>query len=529
MQQDSLRWKMIVPIVSCLIVGSLATVFVTGYSARRVVIAEIEQSTLIKLRDTVLVSITSMMSGGDIKHNVSAFIAQMKQTADLKIVRSPALDKDYGKGGDDEYARDAETREVIEKGVPKLILADGSIRAIYPYIARANTLGKNCLECHQVAEGTVLGAVDIRVSLADSLARIRNFQYLFAALGLLGTLFMTAFVYFLAAHICKPLEALTERVTSVKNGDLSVRFDHRGTDEIGTLSSGMNEMVQAFRQLIGNISSSSNNIVAVVDRLSQESRKVSDGSEQEANQITQIVTANQQMAGTSAEIARNCLQAEERSKKANAMARSGVEVVENTMQVMNSIAARVTDSARTVTSLGSRSDQIGAIVGTIEDIADQTNLLALNAAIEAARAGEQGRGFAVVADEVRALAERTTGATKEIGNMIRKIQAETGDAVKSMEEGVLEVERGTQEAARSGEALGRILDEIGEVSSQIGQIATAAKQQSTTIQEINRNIQVVAEVVRSNKEVEKNVLDQVAELSSTAKGLRSSTTEFRMQ
>jgi methyl-accepting chemotaxis protein len=287
-------------------------------------------------------------------------------------------------------------------------------------------------------------------------------------------------------------------------------------------------MVQAFRLLIGKISSSSNNIVAVVDSLSRESKKVSEGSEQEASQITQIVTANQQMAGTSGEIARNCLQAEERSKQANAMARSGVEVVENTMQVMNSIAVRVTDSARTVTSLGSRSDQIGAIVGTIEDIADQTNLLALNAAIEAARAGEQGRGFAVVADEVRALAERTTGATKEISLMIRKIQAETGDAVMSMEEGVLEVEKGTLEAARSGEALGRILDEIGEVSSQIGQIATAARQQSSTIQEINKNIQVVADVVRSNKEVEKNVLDQVAELSTTAKDLRNSTTEFKM-
>jgi methyl-accepting chemotaxis protein len=195
---------------------------------------------------------------------------------------------------------------------------------------------------------------------------------------------------------------------------------------------------------------------------------------------------------------------------------------------MNSIADRVATTARTIDNLGSRSDQIGAIVGTIEDIADQTNLLALNAAIEAARAGEQGRGFAVVADEVRALAERTTKATKEISTMIKTIQTETKEAVKSMEVGVQEVEKGTMEAARSGEALGKILEQISTVTSQITQIATAAEQQTSTIHEINNNIQIVADVAKVNKEVEKDVLREIDELTITAKGLKESTLGFRM-
>jgi methyl-accepting chemotaxis protein len=195
---------------------------------------------------------------------------------------------------------------------------------------------------------------------------------------------------------------------------------------------------------------------------------------------------------------------------------------------MNSIADRVAKTARTIDNLGSRSDQIGAIIGTIEDIADQTNLLALNAAIEAARAGEQGRGFAVVADEVRALAERTTKATKEISTMIKTIQTETKDAVKSMEVGVQEVEKGTMEAARSGEALGKILEQISTVTSQITQIATAAEQQTSTIHEINNNIQIVADVAKVNKEVEKDVLREIDELTKTAKGLKESTLGFRM-
>ena len=528
MNKTSLRWKLIIPIVTCVAIGVMATVFVTGYSARRVVVAEIEKSTMIKLRDTVLLSITSMMSGADIARNVDSFIAQMKKTADLRIIRSPSLDKDFGKGGAEDYAKDTYEQEALDKGVSKVLFEGDMIRGIYPYVAQSKSAGKNCLECHNVPEGTVLGAVVIRVSLADSLGRINNYQYLFAALGLLGTIMLTGFVYMMARHLLKPLEALTRNVTELKSGNLAVNFNHQSGDEIGILSSSMSDMVQTFRHLVGQISAASSNIVTVVDTLSQESKAVAEGSEQEINQITQIATANEEMAATSGEIANNCHLAEQSARQADVMAQDGAKVVENTLRVMTTIADRVTSTASTVESLGSRSDQIGEIVGTIEDIADQTNLLALNAAIEAARAGEQGRGFAVVADEVRALAERTTRATKEIGAMIKTIQSETKDAVKSMEEGVQEVEKGTREAARSGEALGKILEQIGTVTNQICQIATAAEEQTSTIHEINNNMQVVSDVATSNKEVEKNVLREIAELTITAKDLKNSTSGFRL-
>ncbi len=524
----SLRWKMIIPIISCVTIGILITVFVTGYSARKVVIAEIEKSTMAKLRDTVLISITTMMSSGSMKENKTSFVNQMKHTADLKIVRSHNLDNDHGKGADEEYAQDEHEREVIDKNVAKIFLEGTTIRAIYPYIAGSNTLGKNCLECHNVAEGTVLGAADIRVSLTDSFARIKSFQYLFGALGILGTIALTAFLYMLAKYIFSPLELLTCNVAEVKGGNLAISFDHQSGDEIGILSSSMNDMVQAFRSLIGRITASSNNIVSVVEHLRLESKKMSEGSEHQASQIMQIATANEEMAATSGEIANNCHLAEERAKQADIMAQEGSTVVENTIQVMNKIADRVKTTAHTVESLGSRSDQIGAIVGTIEDIADQTNLLALNAAIEAARAGEQGRGFAVVADEVRALAERTTKATKEIGSMIKTIQTETKHAVLSMEEGVMEVEKGTLEAAKSGEALEKILEQIGSVTSQISQIATAAEEQTATIHEINNNIQVVADVAKVNGDVEKDVLKEVAQLTVTSQELKDSTTDFKL-
>jgi hemerythrin-like metal-binding protein len=181
-----------------------------------------------------------------------------------------------------------------------------------------------------------------------------------------------------------------------------------------------------------------------------------------------------------------------------------------------------------VEALGKRSDEIGAIVGTIEDIADQTNLLALNAAIEAARAGEQGRGFAVVADEVRALAERTTKATREIGLMIKAIQQETKTAVSAMEEGVNEVELGTEEATRSGEALRNIQDEINSLHMQVQQIATAAEEQTATTSEISSNIHNITDVAQNTVEGARKTSTAAQHLSRLSSELERLVGQFKL-
>jgi methyl-accepting chemotaxis protein len=202
--------------------------------------------------------------------------------------------------------------------------------------------------------------------------------------------------------------------------------------------------------------------------------------------------------------------------------------VDKTVAVMGQIAVNVQASAKTVESLGARSDQIGAIIGTIEDIADQTNLLALNAAIEAARAGEQGRGFAVVADEVRALAERTTRATKEIGEMISSIQKETKGAVAAMGLGVRQVEAGTAEAARSGEALREILEQVNDVVMQVNQIATAAEEQTATTSEISTNMLQITEVVQQTSRGANESAQAAAQLSGNAEELQQLVRKFKL-
>jgi len=265
-----------------------------------------------------------------------------------------------------------------------------------------------------------------------------------------------------------------------------------------------------------------------VTMVSNTTNAMVEAAEDVAQQAGTIATASEEMAATSADIARNCLYAAENAQAATEQTTTGAQIVRSSALVMENIAQRVVESSHTVESLGQRSDQIGAIAGTIEDIADQTNLLALNAAIEAARAGEMGRGFAVVADEVRALAERTAKATREIGGMIKTIQTETQSAVGSMGEGVEQVKKGTVETARSGSALEDILNKINELAMQVSQIATAAEEQTATTHEITNNIQMITDVVDRNVQSSRSTTEATRKLEQQVDELHKLVGHFRL-
>jgi len=331
-------------------------------------------------------------------------------------------------------------------------------------------------------------------------------------------------------RINRSLSSVTSMVKDIAEGegDLTKRLDDSGQDEFAELSRWFNLFLQKLNNTLVKVSSDTGQLTSAATGLLGTSRQIAQAAETVAAQGATAATASEEMAATSADIARNCQTVADNSRRADAAAQSGATVVRQTLDAMDQIAVKVRLSAEIVESLGQRGEQIGVIVATIEEIADQTNLLALNAAIEAARAGEQGRGFAVVADEVRRLAERTTEATREIGDMIKAIQDETRVAVRSMEDGVKQVAIGSEKAAGSGGALQEILEQIASLNMQISQIATAAEEQTATTNEINNSVQRMTDEVSTTAQGAQHATDAASQLSTLAESLQKLVGQFKL-
>ncbi len=303
-------------------------------------------------------------------------------------------------------------------------------------------------------------------------------------------------------------------------------IDTSSQDEIGQACSALNKMKNSLRELIQSIAGTAEHVASASEELSSSATQQAQGAETQNNQTTQVATAMQEMSSTVLQVSENSNKAAEASRQAAETAREGGQIVEDTLSKMRIIADSVGGTAKKMEELGKSSDQIGRIAGVIDDIADQTNLLALNAAIEAARAGEQGRGFAVVADEVRKLAERTTTATKEIAQMIKNIQDETKTAVTAMEAGTKQVEDGVQSTSRAGDSLKQIIHMSEQVGEMITHIATAATEQSSASEEINNNMEQIAKLVRESADGAQQSAKASQDLSGLALDLQNMVGKF---
>lgn len=311
-------------------------------------------------------------------------------------------------------------------------------------------------------------------------------------------------------------------------GDLTKRLTYTSKNEIGDICANFNLFVEKLHGIISHASRNTDEVFDAATRMSDNADRIAQSAEEVAAQAGTVAVASEEMAATSNDIACNCNLAVQGAQQAADITQKGFEVVKHTVDGIRERGEKTKVNAQLIGTLGERSDQIGAIVATIEDIADQTNLLALNAAIEAARAGEQGRGFAVVADEVRALAERTTRATKEIGEMIRAIQSETKQAIVSMEEGVKGTEKGAAEATQLESSLMEILEQVNTVTMQISQIATAAEEQTATTSEITSNIHRISETIQGTSQGAQDTAGDAGKLSHLGDELKNLMGQFRL-
>lgn len=286
--------------------------------------------------------------------------------------------------------------------------------------------------------------------------------------------------------------AFVTAIDRFSKGDLAAHVQTSARDEMGQVATQFNEMRQNLKRMIARVSGSAVLVADAAAKLSEKSNQVAKLTQQQTDSASSVAAAVEQMTTSIAMVASHAVDAETVSAKASELSADGEKVVRDASSEMSRIADSFSKSSQEITSLGQRTEEISSIVNVIKEIADQTNLLALNAAIEAARAGEQGRGFAVVADEVRKLAERTTNATKEITGMIGNVQSSMKSAVTSMSAGASQVMQGVNLSSRAGDALADINGGSKDVLAMIHDIASAVQEQTTASHQIAENIERIS-------------------------------------
>ena len=342
----------------------------------------------------------------------------------------------------------------------------------------------------------------------------------FTALGM-GTL--------IARSINQGVAALVEASARLADGDLTAHVTVQGKDELSRVGLSFNQMASQFSHLISEVNASSEQVNQTANGLSTAAGQVAQGSRLQSEQAAAAANSVELLNAAFKEIAATSVDIVSAANNARELSSRGNQVVSSAVQGIEKVAKTVSESAVSISDLGQRSKQIGQILSVIKDIADQTNLLALNAAIEAARAGEQGRGFAVVADEVRKLAERTTSATAEISTMVGAIQKDTQQAVETMRQSSDDVRDGVALANEAGKALKDISESVEHVVAMIGQIANSTRNQSEASESLTATVEEIARMAVETRSANEHAVSASEEMATRSHGLRSIISRFRLQ
>ncbi|MEO5341743.1 MAG: methyl-accepting chemotaxis protein [Gammaproteobacteria bacterium SHHR-1] len=353
-------------------------------------------------------------------------------------------------------------------------------------------------------------------------------QMLFIGLMLLALLLSGLLAWSTIGNLGHATRELMQSSSRLAEGDLTVSANYQSRDEMGQVAKAFNLMAERFRAMVRELASATEQLAAAAEQTSRASEQNSEGVQRQRNEIDMVATAMNEMAATVQEVARTTSSAAEAAHNADAETIKGKGVVSHTISVIEGLASEVERAAGTIQQLQQDSEQISTVLDVIRGIAEQTNLLALNAAIEAARAGEQGRGFAVVADEVRTLASRTQESTSEIQAMIEKLQTAASNAVKVMESSRSQTHTGVEQVAQAGTSLDSISQAVGSINDLNMQIASAAEEQSAVAEEINRNIVNISQVADQSSQGAEQTASASSELARLASHLQEMVARFRV-
>lgn len=377
--------------------------------------------------------------------------------------------------------------------------------------------------------GKPLGVLEVamdRSHYADALADMRNTALIVAGIAIALGLLVAALV---ARGIVRPIRVAVDAMRDIAagEGDLTRRLEEHGRNEVAELGQAFNQFAEKVRRLVSEVAGSTSQVAAAAEEMSAITDEFNRDVAQQRHEIEQVATAMNEMTATVQDVARNAAQAAASAQAADREAQQGQQVVHETVSSIESVSVEVEHTASAIQRLEADSQSISAVLEVIRGVAEQTNLLALNAAIEAARAGEQGRGFAVVADEVRTLASRTQQSTLEIQQVIEQLQSGARNAAEVMHRGRAQVDSSVLQAQQAGSSLTSITIAVASISDMNTQIASAAEQQSAVSDEISQNVVNINQVADRVTESASQTAQASSQLAHLAAGLQTLVGQFK--
>jgi len=388
---------------------------------------------------------------------------------------------------------------------------------------QTQALLKNIDNLEEIADGAVEGEINNVSSIITS-------SYVMISLSLIVGIIIAALSSVIAnLFISKPLKNVASNMQDISSGtgDLNVRLAINSRDEVGDIAAGFNLFVEKIQGIVLKVSETATLLGSAVERVSSMTSRSSSTISQQQMETQQVATAINEMAATVVEVANSASNAAGSAQQAQSSTQEGQGVVNIAVNTIQELATDVENASSVINTVENYSNEIGTVLDVIRGIAEQTNLLALNAAIEAARAGEQGRGFAVVADEVRTLASRTQASTEEIQKMIENLQSSSQQAVVVMNKGREQAGHGVEQVNQAGEALKKITEAVNVISDMNTQIASAAEEQSAVAEEVNRNVVNINQLTDENADTFNDIVAAGNEMENLAHELTALVSQFK--